>query len=415
MWKNVDSVTIYDGQPVCLFAGAGRVGSIKLADADDPTRSGMIGFYTGNTPLTVGSIGRVVTFGVIRDAPMNSYIDGTASEGAQLYLSATAGHVTTNVPVAPAETIKVGFLNYAHVPSNKYDIQVAIENAKPWSVLDGRYVQTTDSRVVNAITNVSNLALVATPISNLSTGATVTVTPTYQKKIYDVDASVPITLFTNNLSSVALNGTTNIEWTTRINYTSTNALSTAWESRIEWINGTPDLTVTGRYEFAFSTSDGVKIQGRQVYPTVYEWSAIGYGTINTTFKNVHLTYAISLSSSASNVYFMADCPTPKVPTIFETSYLTTADASGILITSGISYSLVQPTANKVHTNSISISSSAPSFVRTYNPAYTANNEAFYYVYVFSPAFQSGNIVLRRPMSRPANELEVKAYSQGWRP
>ena len=139
MWKNVDSVAITNGQPVCLFAGAGRVGTIKLADADDPTRNGMIGVYTGDAVLPINGIGRITTFGAVKDAPINSFLDTAITEGAQLYVSTNVGHYTATAPSAPVETIKACIVTYVNPTPNKYDIEVAIDNPKTWTALDARY------------------------------------------------------------------------------------------------------------------------------------------------------------------------------------------------------------------------------------------------------------------------------------
>jgi len=60
------------------------------------------------------------------------------------------------------------------------------------------------------------------------------------------------------------------------------------------------LTCTGRYEFAFSTSDGVKIQGRQVYPTVYPWQQV----LGNTLNNMGVSYTQTAgTNSVSYCYF----------------------------------------------------------------------------------------------------------------
>jgi hypothetical protein len=264
----------------------------------------------------------------------------------------------------------------------------------------------------------------ATPISNLSTGAVITVSPVSQKKVYDVSASVPITLFTNNLASLTLDGTTNYEWVTRINYTSTNALSTAWENRIEWINGTPDLTVTGRYEFAFSTSDGVTIQGRQTYPTVQPWTmyaftAYGAGgntlmgagdTVNyfdfpsslplDSTKYRIITLSIGGSHSVSNTTVSAGYRVSGVDFAYDT-YESTNKSSVALFTRTATFTLAFPPLSIISGGYAQYSDSSKF------PLYTRPR--------FTRTITGDVIAISGLKERYMNELELKAYNAGWRP
>jgi hypothetical protein len=255
----------------------------------------------------------------------------------------------------------------------------------------------------------------------------ITVTPTYQRKIYDVDASVPITLFTNNLSSVALNGTTNIEWVTRINYTVTNALSTVWESRIEWINGTPDLTVTGRYEFAFSTSDGVKIQGRQVYPTVYNWTDVegrllsasvatspngttlisgangtnGIDCAKTSYSSGDMFRFWFRGDSITNCTLQYYCYIIHIGAYFGN----TIEQSSVK--SEISYG--------ANTGYIQIASILPETDITTIPSDRRGAYFSYRVGVRVIKTGGANLQYQNSYHRKMNELETSAYNAGWRP
>ena len=140
MWKNIDTVAITNGQPVCLFAGSGRVGTIKLADADDTTRNKLVGVYTGSTPLAVDAIGRITTRGAVESFNIRALMgEGTVTEGSRIYLHTTAGTYTTNAPSAPVDAIQVGVVTYLSPSPGNSDLEVAILGCKEWSELDARY------------------------------------------------------------------------------------------------------------------------------------------------------------------------------------------------------------------------------------------------------------------------------------
>jgi hypothetical protein len=141
MWKNVDNVAISNGQPVCIYGGSGRIASIRLADADDLELNCVIGVYTAEDPLPVGEIGRItVGVGAIHDAPLARFvIGGVLSENDKMYLSDTKGFYEITPQTYPVENILVGVCKYARIPSNKYDMELAIHHMKTWDMLDEQY------------------------------------------------------------------------------------------------------------------------------------------------------------------------------------------------------------------------------------------------------------------------------------
>jgi hypothetical protein len=265
-----------------------------------------------------------------------------------------------------------------------------------------------NSAAAGGVTNV----ILSTPISTLSTGAVVTVTPSQSKRIYQVSASSPITL-TNDLTQLAANCTTNYEWETWINYTDTNALSTVWDSRIAWQQQTPDLTVTGLYKFAFSTACGTNIAGRQSYPTVYKTQKIpvGYavGTSSGTYLVMNrINYTLpaltnSISVIAPDVY----------PRIISTTLYGGIGTNSVLlsIARGNFYTA---SATPINTTKEFIEINTTTTVKSfYQPAQTSRNDFDYFVVAHK--YVTGAINIPYVDTRPANELETAAYNAGWRP
>jgi len=144
MWKNSDSVAITNGQPVCLYAGAGGVGRVVLADADDPTRNCVIGVFTGESPLEPDSIGRVTRFGAVKSFDLDAICPAGFAEGSMLYLSTVKGQYVTNKLAAPVDAVLVGVVSYKSPAAND-TIEVSISASKNWSELDTRYYAITNS------------------------------------------------------------------------------------------------------------------------------------------------------------------------------------------------------------------------------------------------------------------------------
>jgi len=324
--------------------------------------------------------------------------------------------ITLLATITHAETRVAEVFNYFKAKADESADHFT--NATAHASIFAGYVPTNDSRVVNAVTNVSNLALVATPISTLSTGATVTITPTYQQKVYEVTASASTTTLTNDFSALNLNGTTNISYTVGITYPTTNTLSTVWDSRIEWIglaSTTPDLTVTGRYEFAFSTSDGVKIQGRQVYPTVYGWSMnplIAGGTYSFN------SYSLSATAPTTTVRYHR-CSTVSDYMIHQIHIMSeNANSTNTILTGVVTGS--NETPSEITTNEVVLSVQYTDYflkIMRYQPqdSYMTAKKMVYCAPISSTTGHKNRMYDYGQKSRPANELEIKAYNAGWRP
>jgi hypothetical protein len=286
---------------------------------------------------------------------------------------------------------------------------------------------------ITGLTSALATPLAYTPISTTAGGTTFTANVTSARSIYDFTASA-VNVYTNNLSALSLNGTTNYAWTARINYTDTNALSTTWDSRIEWVglaSTTPDLTVTGRYEFAFSTSDGVTIQGRQVYPSVYQYSSLTVGgkimsgvtgTWAFNYESANQSGAVTESAtcypfsvSSGQKYFYAKVysmwagktgtATNLLAVMQADHYPYLADGSlrGTVYTNIIAYQATTLTENKYMLTGFSGNSLSDTVLAIGIRTGTADNLSGFRVY---------NSVSK---IRTANELEIKAYNAGWRP
>ncbi|MFA6679967.1 MAG: leucine-rich repeat domain-containing protein [Candidatus Methanomethylophilaceae archaeon] len=147
------------------------------------------------------------------------------------------------------------------------------------------------SALENAPESGGTIASVYSPISNVATGTTVSVTVSSTQQIYSVVTDSRILLFTNNLSSVVFSGTSNISWDVWIDFRTWLSIggeeawaadsrpyvvpSVGWANNIRWADGdVPEISTTGRYHFAFSTVDGSRVNGRQIYPTAQKWQRL---------------------------------------------------------------------------------------------------------------------------------------------
>jgi hypothetical protein len=122
---NDDSVTINKGQPVYAFGAAGNRMSVKLAsNLQDSTSAQTVGVVFSSS-IAAGQKGFIITQGVISGLNTAAY-----SPGAQLYLGATAGTLTSTKPYAPNHLVYIGIVERANAgngqiyikPQNGYEL-----------------------------------------------------------------------------------------------------------------------------------------------------------------------------------------------------------------------------------------------------------------------------------------------------
>lgn len=274
---------------------------------------------------------------------------------------------------------------------------------------------------VNNPSNYVSAPLAWTPIVTGAGASVLTASVTTARSIYSFETAVPVTL-TNDMSAVSLNGTTQIQWAVKIKYTDTNALSTVWANVTDWVglySSTPELTCTGEYEFAFWTIDGVKIYGRQVYPTPYPWVDGFLGTSAASSAMSSLLGSANLTTGVTNHWRMF-LPNKNAVMVYRQSvnfatttqnlelYLTMTDlasgnASAVLYTTGKTYfpANTKCTCSIIFTNTGAIAAYLPSTARIMRLNYARD-----------AAGTGGNMYIGIPQVRLINELEAKT---GWRP
>jgi hypothetical protein len=122
---NDDSVTINKGQAVYAFGAAGNRMSVKLANnTSDSTSAQTVGLVFSSS-IAPNQKGFIITQGVLSGVNTSAY-----SPGAQLYLGATAGALTSTKPYAPNHLVYIGIVERANAgngqiyvkPQNGYEL-----------------------------------------------------------------------------------------------------------------------------------------------------------------------------------------------------------------------------------------------------------------------------------------------------
>jgi len=111
---------------VCLIAGAqGQRVSVRLAQADnDANSAGTLGIVTET--ISANQEGFITTSGQVKKINTTGSLQGeTWADGDILYLSpTTAGAITNIKPIAPAHTVIVGYVEYAHAINGKIFVKI---------------------------------------------------------------------------------------------------------------------------------------------------------------------------------------------------------------------------------------------------------------------------------------------------
>lgn len=129
--------TISDGSVVYITGAQGQRPSIALADADTETTSSKT-FGIATESIANGAEGFVTTFGIINGVNTSLF-----AEGAALWLSSTAGQLTTTKPSSPTHAVFVGYCIKSHAssgrifvnPQNGYEIE-ELHNVSITSIAD---------------------------------------------------------------------------------------------------------------------------------------------------------------------------------------------------------------------------------------------------------------------------------------
>lgn len=115
---NNTGAALSDGQVVYITGAQGQRPTVALADADiEATSSATIGIVT--EPIANGAEGFVTLSGLVRNVDTSAW-----AEGAQLYVSGTAGALTTTKPVPPAHAVRIGWVVRQHATSGSILVHV---------------------------------------------------------------------------------------------------------------------------------------------------------------------------------------------------------------------------------------------------------------------------------------------------
>ena len=107
---NKSGADIGNGVPVYVSGAQGSRPTIALADADDAAKHHVIGVTTED--IANNATGYVTAFGYVRDMDTSAW-----TAGDELYLSTTAGELTTSIPPYPAEVAHVGTVLFSNPAS----------------------------------------------------------------------------------------------------------------------------------------------------------------------------------------------------------------------------------------------------------------------------------------------------------
>ena len=237
-----------DGQVVYIAGAQGQRPDIRLADSSTESSSTKT-FGVVTEPIADGEEGFVATFGLVKGIDTEDF-----SEGAALWLSASAGVLTDEIPQSPDHAVFIGYVVKSHASSgqifvniqNGYEIEelhnVLITSASANDVLrynaaSGLWVNEDISTVVNSASTINiqnlNVAGNAEITGNLTVSGSVSYLNTEQVLIEDNI----IVLNSNVSASPTLNAGIEIERGTESN------VSIIWNETLDQWEFTNDGTV----------------------------------------------------------------------------------------------------------------------------------------------------------------------------
>jgi hypothetical protein len=239
-----------------------------------------------------------------------------------------------------------------------------------------------------------------TPIYAATTTIAITSTQAVYLATYGTAGAV-----TQSIAGLTVSAAQEARWELWINATNPAALAPTWQGNLDWQYGTPDMTVTGLYKFAMSTTGG-RIRGRQTWPTVHPWSVMEMAAAYSGPWS--LDYA-----GASNALAFYRGHRYQDNVIVEIGVLAGGDGS-VSAKSIFATGSDGVTSDSGMTATVLITTGYPS-IRMAFPARTSVIDTPQIIIRARAATLSAATRLCLAYHRKMNELETAAYAAGWRP
>lgn len=288
--RNNTGVQINDGQVVYINGAQGNNATIELANSDSVNTSQVIGVATEN--IGINSTGFVTTYGTV-----NGYNTSDFNSGDVLYLSATNGQITNNIPTPPHNVVRVGyalnstnngriFVNPSQPISQDTTMGYNSNKVAPTQRSVKTYVDNkfASAGTVSSIRFVGGTGITVSPTTAITSTGVVTITGT-AGTVTSVGTSFGLSGGTITTSGTILVDTTNVPTQYRVDTASRNARIVALS------RGTVSSIATG---FGLSggtiTTSGTLIVDTTNVPTQYR--------VDTASRNAR-TVALGRVSSVS--------------------------------------------------------------------------------------------------------------------
>ena len=406
--RNQTGANIANGKVVCSAGAVGDNSAIRKASSSDATCAwGILGMVTQDAGIDHGSDGLICTAGEVNNLPLPTSVYHPSNT---LWLT-TDGNYTNVEPQGVAVKYQLGIVLRAHATEGRIQFNPQfVPSPSAIGAVSASNATLTGTATINGdviigaqtVTNAIKSSHGSIPILDVMTN-TLSIVST--NTIYRLSVTSPNSI-SNDLSQLSFDGNTDKRWELWINYTTTNALSTQWDSRMDFGGSTPDLTVTGQYKFACSTIDGTNIIAKQIYPTVYEWK--------TSQQNGNFVI-IGASTNSSG----ATAPIIYNEHVFARVYL--KGLSGALNKEYTIYSASFVNGTFTNIDLVTKVASSSGYFSSFMDIIPLNafvfnvNSAGASWYIRKTGTNNTTTLYALTLFRRANELEIKAYNAGWRP
>lgn len=259
-------------------------------------------------------------------------------------------------------------------------------------------------------------------------GATNVVMISEGKRVYFITATNTVNVLTNVATGIALNGRA-AEWELWVNFTNPAGTNMTWCPCMRF-DFTPEITCTGVWKFACSTTDGVNVRARQTWPSDYSMDRQNHPYVVTSGSSA-LAYnaqtVIAAANTNGSVYFRA----PDSERLYKAKlvFSSTASASSTNTLFGYAGAFVIGLAEYTSTNlvfsAVSQSAAATRWQTRWFVIPTAQEiapsplfEAYGYrsaIHVRRFNATAGDVQILDIDLIPLNQNEAAAYNAGWRP